>query len=112
MAEHLSIHLLTAGTHGNIAVLEQNLGFPLRLMHTGEEKMRYIQKLGPANVVAFGNGQNDSSMLRLATIGIAILTAEGVATRTLQAADILVTNPLDALGLLLQPKRLIATLRS
>jgi len=112
VADHLSIHLLTAGTHGNTAALEKSLGLPLRLMHTGEEKMRYVQKLGPANVVAFGNGQNDSSMLRLAAIGIAILTAEGVATRALQAADILVANPLDALGLLLQPKRLIATLRS
>jgi soluble P-type ATPase len=112
VAGDLSIHLLTAGTHSNTVALEQGLGFPLRLMHTGEEKMRYVHKLGPANVIAFGSVQNDSGMLRLAAIGIVIVTTGGIATRTLQAADILVANPLDALGLLLQPKRLIATLRN
>ena len=111
LSEHLTIHLLTAGTHGHTAELERALGFPLRIIHTGEEKMRYVQHLGPANVVAFGNGINDSSMLRLATIGIAIIGAEGVATRTLQSADILVRSPIDALDLLLKPKRLVATLR-
>ena len=111
VAEHLSIHLLTAGTHGHTNELEHALGHSLHVINTGEEKMRYVQHLGPANVVAFGNGINDSSMLRLAIIGIAILGTEGVSTRTLQAADILVNNPLDALDLLLKPKRLIATLR-
>jgi soluble P-type ATPase len=62
-------------------------------------------------VVAFGNGANDVGMLRLTTIGIAIITSEGVAPRALQAADVLVQSPIDALDLLLYPKRLIATLR-
>src|SRR5258708_6070259 len=60
LAEHLTIHLLTAGTHGHTSELELALGHPLRIMHTGDEKMRYVQHLGPANVVAFGNGLNDS----------------------------------------------------
>jgi soluble P-type ATPase len=111
LSAHLIIHLLTAGSHGHIAELEQNLGFPLHLVHTNDEKMRYVQQLGPASVVAIGNGANDSNMLRLATIGIVILTAEGISTRTLQSADILVKNPLDALDLLLKPQRLVATLR-
>jgi soluble P-type ATPase len=44
-------------------------------------------------------------------LGIAVLTTEGVAIRALQAADVLVHNPIDAIDLLLKPKRLIATLR-
>ena len=111
VSEHLSIHILTAGTHGNLADIEKSLGFPLRLINKGEEKMRYVQQLGPEHVVAVGNGSNDVGMLRLAAIGIAVMTLEGVSTRALQAADILVASPVDALGLLLSPKRLIATLR-
>lgn len=111
LSEHLSIHLLTAGTHGNMTYLEADLGFPLHLISRGEEKTRYVQQLGPERVVATGNGINDIGMLRLAAIGIAVMTPEGIATRVLQAADILVYNPLDAINLLLKPKRLIATLR-
>ncbi|GAC1373831.1 MAG: HAD hydrolase family protein [Ktedonobacteraceae bacterium] len=111
ISSHLSIHLVTSGTHGGLPELERSLGFPLHLILKGEEKMRYVQQLGPTNVIAFGNGVNDSNMLRLAAIGVAILTPEGLATRVLQGADILVYGPTNALDLLLKPNRLIATLR-
>lgn len=111
LASHLSIHLLTAGTHGNVKELEEIFGFPLQIISNGEEKAWYVQQLGPDKVVAFGNGANDAGMLRLAAIGIAVLATEGVAISALQAADILSHGPIDAIELLLTPKRLVATLR-
>lgn len=111
ISEQLSIHILTAGTHGNLPELERVLGFPLHLIEKGDEKMRYVQQLGPMNVIAFGNGNNDVGMLRLAAIGVAVMTQEGIAIRVMQGADIVVRSPIDALDLLLKPKRLIATLR-
>ena len=111
LSEHLSIHLLSANTYGNATYLGADLGFPLHLIARGEEKTRYVQHLGPQNVVATGNGINDVGMLRLAAIGIAVMTSEGIAARALQAADIIVSSPYDAINLLLKPKRLIATLR-
>lgn len=111
LADHLSLHVLTAGTHGNIAELEQMLGLPLHIITSGEEKMHFVEQLGPANVIAFGNGMNDVGMLRLAAIGVAILAAEGVAIGALQAADVLAPGPVDAIDLVLKPKRLVATLR-
>jgi soluble P-type ATPase len=111
LAEQLSLHALTAGTHGNIPELERSFGFPLRRIVTGEEKLRFVERLGPASVVAFGNGRNDVAMLRVATIGVAVLGGEGVAIEALQAADALALGPIDAIELLLKPKRLIATLR-
>lgn len=111
LARHVSIHLLTAGTHGNLDELERAFGLPLHMINRGDEKMRYVQQLGPTNVIAFGNGVNDNGMLRLAAIGVVIMTPEGIALRTLQAADVLIYGPVNALDLLLKPKRLIATLR-
>jgi soluble P-type ATPase len=111
LAPSLSIHLLTAGTHGNLKELEETFGFPLQIISNGEEKAWYVQQLGPDNVIAFGNGANDAGMLRLAAIGIAVLAAEGVAISALQAADILAPGPIDAIELVLKPKRLVATLR-
>lgn len=111
LAESLSLHALTAGTHGNLVELERVLGLPLQIIGSGEEKRRYVEQLGPQSVIAFGNGRNDVGMLRVAAIGVAILAGEGAATGALQAADVLALGPADALDLLLHPKRLVATLR-
>ena len=111
LAELLSIHILTAGTHGNLPELQQALQYPFHRINSGADKERYVLQLGAANVIAFGNGANDASMLHAAAIGVAIITVEGVASSALQAADLLVPGPLEAIDLLLQPKRLIATLR-
>ena len=111
LGEQLSLHALTAGTHGNIAELERALGLPLQLIASGEEKSHYVEHLGPAHVIAFGNGMNDVGMLRLAAISVAVLGGEGVAIGALLAADVLALGPVDAIDLVLHPKRLIATLR-
>jgi soluble P-type ATPase len=111
LSGHLSIHLLTAGTHGNLQEIEEAFGYPLQKISTGEDKVNYVKKLGPDSVVAIGNGANDAGMLHLAAIGIAVLAGEGVATSALQAADVLVNGPVHAIELLLLPKRLVATLR-
>ena len=111
LGKQLTLHALTAGTHGNIAELERAVGFPFHIITTGEEKLRYVEQLGPASVIAFGNGMNDVGMLRLAAIGVAIVAGEGVAIGALQAADVLALGPVDAIDLVLHPKRLIATLR-
>jgi soluble P-type ATPase len=111
LANHLSIHLLTAGTHGNLEELAHGLRYPFKIIKNGEDKARYAQELGPANVIAFGNGANDVGMLRAAAIGIAVIIEEGVATSALQVADVLASGPIEAIDLVLKPKRLIATLR-
>ena len=111
LGEHLTIHILTAGTHGNIAELERTLRIPLRIIRTGEDKAQYVQQLGPEHVIAFGNGANDAAMLRMAAIAIAVIAHEGVSLLALQTADVLAQGPLDAIDLALHPKRLIASLR-
>ena len=112
LGKHLAIHIVTAGTHGNLAEIERALDIPLHIISTGEDKQRFVQQLGPEHVIAFGNGSNDAAMLRLAAIGIAVFATEGISTQALQAADVLAHGPLDAIDLALNPKRLIATLRA
>jgi len=50
-------------------------------------------------------------MLETAAIGIVVLGSEGASVDALRTADIVATNPLVALDLVLNPKRLVATLR-
>jgi soluble P-type ATPase len=115
LAPSLSIHVITADTFATAAASLR--GLPVsRVMAPHKDqhaaKMDYVKGLGAHSVVAIGNGRNDRKMVEAAAIGIALVQAEGAAVETITRADIVCTNILDALGLLREPKRLIATLRS
>jgi P-type E1-E2 ATPase len=113
----LQVHWITADTRGRQAALDEALGWPaIRISAdgTGDEaaqKAAFVQDLGATQVVAIGNGANDVEMLRQVAIGIAVLGPEGLAVDTLLAADLVVPNILAGLDLLLDPVRLLATLR-
>ncbi|MCL6612310.1 MAG: ATPase P [Peptococcaceae bacterium] len=114
LAEKLEVHILTAdtfglcrsscrGIKGNIHILASETGAP--------EKEKFIESLGADHVIAVGNGTNDSLMLARAALGIAVTGQEGTSARALQAADVVAGDINIALDMLLNPKRLIATLR-
>ncbi len=115
LRERLQVHLLTADTHGRQGEIDALLGLAARRMERGqpedEQKEAYVRGLGADSVVAIGNGVNDRLMLRAAAIGIVILGPEGAARAALDGADVVVTTPLAALDLLLNERRLLATLR-
>jgi P-type E1-E2 ATPase len=111
LARLLEVRVLTADTFGTAA--RALAGLPVRLepVATGREKERIVRALGSAGVAAVGNGANDAAMLRRAALGIAVVGPEGAAGGAVLAADVVVTGVLDALDLLLRPRRLVATLR-
>jgi P-type E1-E2 ATPase len=114
LRDRLSIHLLTADTHGRQEVIDAQLNLQAVRITPGDEsaqKADYVKTLGAQHVVAIGQGANDAAMLGSAAIGICVLSKEGVAIESLLAADILATDILSAFELLENPLRLLATLR-
>jgi P-type E1-E2 ATPase len=114
LAESLTIHLVTADTHGKAAAIASRLGIQLACIDPGDEagqKRALVRRLGAPQVVAVGNGVNDGAMLQEAALGIAVLGPEGLAVEALKEADVVTVGIEDALDLLLYPKRLVATLR-
>ena len=114
-APSIRIHVITADTFGFAG--EQLAGLPVDLTITpaegqAEAKLRLVSELGAESVVAVGNGRNDRKMLSAAALGIALTQREGGSAEALASADIVSTSVLDALELLRNPKRLVATLRS
>ena len=77
-----------------------------------QAKLAFIEDLGAAQTVCIGNGRNDRLMLEAAGLGIAVIHEECAASATLAAADVVARSIVDALDLLLEPLRLVATLRS
>ena len=115
LSASLSIHVLTADTFGTAA--KTLAGFPLTLhvlARGGQHraKLRYVKALGANRAVCIGNGRNDRLMLHAAALGIVLLEREGAATESLLAADIAVARVNEALELLDNPLRLVASLRS
>ncbi len=108
--------LLTADTHGTASSVAWVLEVKMRRLQAGgneaAQKEAVVAKLGPERVAAIGNGANDAAMLRRAALGIAVLGGEGTALSCLTAADVLAPDINTALDLLLNPRRLLATLRS
>ena len=113
LSESLTVHLVTADTQGQAAVIAEQLGVRLVRVAPGDEaeqKRSLVERLGAERVVAVGNGANDAGMLQAAALGIAVLGPEGLAGEAWQAADV-VAGIHQALDLLLHPRRLVATLR-
>lgn len=114
LAAKLEIHVITADTFGNAKAQLKNVKCKVRIADEDEQqsqKLDYIAQLGAESVVAVGNGRNDALMLKHAALGIAVIQKEGACSETLMAADVVCTNILDALDLLINPLRLKATLR-
>jgi P-type E1-E2 ATPase len=114
LRDRLELHLLTADSHGRQSIIDQQLNLHAVRIQPGDEtaqKAAYVVSLGADHVIAIGQGANDAEMLRQAAIGVCVLSKEGTAVETLLAADVVLPDIFQALALLENPLRLVATLR-
>lgn len=114
LASKCELHVITADTFGRVADALRDAPCDIDILQPGAQdlaKLRFVEALGPEKTVAIGNGRNDRMMLESAALGIAVMLQEGAATATIMAADVVVTSINDALDLLLEELRLVATLR-
>jgi soluble P-type ATPase len=114
LRDRLSLHLVTADTHGQQSVIDHLLNVKAVRIQRGDEsaqKAAYVNSLGADSVVAIGQGANDAGMLKAAALGICILSTEGTATEALLAADLVTPDIHSALDLFDKPLRIIASLR-
>lgn len=114
LCDRLQIHMLTADTHGKQQEIDRQLNLQAHIIqkgHEAEQKAEFVHSLGADTVIAIGQGANDAAMLKAAGIGIAVISQEGLAIKTLNAADLLMPDTPAALALLENPVRLIASLR-
>ena len=115
LEETLTPVIITADTRGTAGALAERLGVELHVV-AGEweagDKLAFIQELGSDAVAAIGNGSNDALMLKSSAVGVCVIGAEGASKAALEAADVVVTNVVDAIALFAEPARLVATLRT
>jgi soluble P-type ATPase len=115
LAADVKIHIITANTFGKITENLVDIDCNLVIIHNNNQqlqKAKFISDLGENAVIAIGNGMNDALMLKNAALGIVVIQKEGAAVKSLENADIVCNNIIDALELLKNPLRIIATLRN
>jgi P-type E1-E2 ATPase len=114
LSRHYKVHVITADTFGTVKTQLETFDISIKVLETDnhtQEKAHYIKTLKGEHCISMGNGNNDTEMLKTSAIGIAIVGNEGCSTKTMMSSDIVCNCILDALELLLNPKRLVATLR-
>lgn len=115
LAAELAIHVVTADTFGRAAGGLEGVNCRLTVLEAGRQaqaKVNVVNRLGADRTVSIGNGRNDALMLAASALGVAVILGEGASTVSLNAADIVCTDIVSALELLMHPLRLTATLRS
>lgn len=111
----VTVYVLTADTYGTVKKEFENTGIEVHILQKDQgtlEKYEFVKHIGLNKTLSIGNGNNDVSMLKESILSIGIIGREGCSSKVLMAADILVTDILDALALLEDPIKIKATLRS
>ena len=114
LSRHLSIHVITADTHG--AAAKNCAGLPLEVKvfpttEVGAIKAEEVRRLS-GGVVCIGNGFNDIQMSDECDLSICVMGKEGCCAALLSHVDVAVSSIEDALDLLIKTDRLRATLRT
>jgi soluble P-type ATPase len=115
LARDLEVHIITADTFGKVRSRLEDVPCTISVLPPENQdrgKLDYVRSLGAQHTVAIGNGRNDKFMLKEAVLGIAVILGEGCAVETLCSADVVCTDILSALELLMNPLRIAATLRN
>jgi soluble P-type ATPase len=114
LSQMLTLHVITADTFGSVKKALEDIDCKLKVIPLDQQdvaKLEYVKTLGCEQTVSMGNGKNDCLMLKASALGVAVIQGEGAAFGTLASADVVCTDILSALSLLIQPLRLTATLR-
>jgi soluble P-type ATPase len=109
----VTIVVLSGDTRDTLHSLFQKLErLTVHVTKTAEDKRAFVDALGPEKTVCIGNGNIDLEMFRTCALSICTVQAEGASVKAMVTADIVVNHIAHALDILLDPEKLIATLRS
>jgi len=117
LAKRVDLHIITADTFGTAEKELRGIARPylLKTARHDAEKAAFVARFRLPHVAAIGNGNNDRLMLKAVKKGgglaIAVDNGEGCALDAMRNAHLLIVGAANALDLLLDPRRLKATLR-
>ena len=115
LAEYANIYILTADTYGTVekecmGINGEILTFPKE--NAGVSKKKIVKKLGGERTLCLGNGYNDIPMFEESVLSIGIIEGEGASGKLLSKSDIVVSNIIQGINIILNQNMIKATLRN
>ena len=111
LSKKYKLYILTGNTFSNLDDLKDLNDIEVVITPDGLSKQAFIHKLGPDQCMAVGNGNIDVLMFQAAALSIAVIGCEGCSSKAILNSDLVTHSIEDAFSLLLEPNKLIATLR-
>ena len=118
LSERVDILILTSDTFGTVRKTFDGLDVQIKILEGekhDQQKADFVRELGAHQVAAFGNGQNDRWMLAVVKeacgLSVAVDNGEGCAWDSISHAQLLIHGAKNALMLLVDTRRVTATLR-
>jgi len=106
-----TILLCSGDTQWTADTIAKKIGAVLYHCKDQHDKEKILKKNKAKHSVAIGNGNIDVKLMKKCELSIAVIQAEWCSRKAIESSDIVCTNIVDALDILLLPKRLIATMR-
>ena len=117
LQDRLEIHLVTVDAFGFQDQIDRRLNLQAHRIQADvdageiEQKAAFVESLGAEHELAVLQGADYSLMLSAAGLAICVLSDEGVSPATLNAADLIMTDMALVLEALLNPLRIVNSLR-
>jgi len=113
LSRRIKIYILTKGEKEGVEEVLKKVKAEIVYLDEGKssrQKLDLLRQLGVSRTVAVGNGVDDAPMMEEAGFSLCVIGKEGTFSETMNKADVVFTNILDALDFLLKPLRQKATL--
>jgi soluble P-type ATPase len=118
LARAVEIHILTADRKAKSNDCFGRLPVHVHVLSEEDQdvqKRDSLKGFAAANVAVFGNGNNDRLLMQIVKVNgglcVAVNNGEGCSIEALLNAHLLVQGAIEALDVLLDPERFVATLR-
>ena len=113
LSKRIKIYILTKGEKVGVEEVLKKVKAEIVYLDEGkssQQKLDLLRQLGVSRTVAIGNGVDDAPMMEEAGFSLCVMGKEGTFSETMNKADVVFMNILDALDFLLKPLRQKATL--
>jgi soluble P-type ATPase len=113
LSKRIKIYILTKGEKEDVEEVLKKVKAEIVYLDEGkssQQKLDLLRRLGASRTVAVGNGVDDAPMMEEAGFSMCVIGKEGTFSETMNKADVVFTDILDALDFLLKPLRQKATL--
>jgi soluble P-type ATPase len=113
LSKRTKIYILTKGEKEGVEEVLKKVKAEIVYLDEGkssQQKLDLLRRLGVSRTVAVGNGVDDAPMMEEAGFSLCVIGKEGTFSETMNKADVVFTDILDALDFLLKPLRQRATL--